>query len=291
MTRILVIVVTYNGMRWIERCLNSLLQSSLVPDVFILDNDSKDGTADYIEEHYPQMHLARCNYNSGFAGGNNIGFQYALEKGYDYVYLMNQDAWVLPDTLRTLVEIQQRHPEFAVLSPMQKQADGEHFNRAFGRDVVPAAIPVKGEPALSEVQYVMAAHWLMSRQCLERIGLFASLFPIFGNDDNYCQRIHFHGMKMGIVTSVDAIHDHIYRSDRPIDQVVYQNYYMASLVRLCNINRPIIVPLLLLLPYTVVKTARYHSWLPWRRLIDVLGHMKTVLRTRRITRLDIPQAV
>ncbi len=289
--RVLVIVVTFNGMRWIDRCLGSLQESSIVPDVFILDNNSQDGTADYVQDHYPHMHLVRCEYNSGFAGGNNMGFQYALEEGYDYVYLMNQDAWVLPDTLKMLIEIQQRHPEFAVLSPMQKQADGERFNRAFGRDVVPAAIPVKGELALCEVQYVMAAHWLVSRKCLERIGQFASIFPIFGNDDNYCQRIRYHGLKMGIVTSVDAIHDHVYRSDRPIEQVVYQNYYMASLVRLCNINRPIIISLLWLLPYTVAKIIRYRSCLPLCRLIDVFRQMKKVLKTRRITRQEIPREV
>ena len=289
--RILVIVVTYNGMRWLERCLNSLLQSSLVPDVFILDNNSKDGTADFIEEHFPQMHMARCDYNSGFAGGNNMGFRYALEKGYDYVYLMNQDAWVFPDTLRKLVDIQMKHPDFVALSPMQKQADGVSFNKAFGRDVVPYDIPVEGEPSLKEVQYVMAAHWLLSRRCLERIGQFASIFPIFGNDDNYCQRIHYHGLKMGIVTSVDAIHDHVYRSDRPIEQVVYQNYYMASLVRLCDINKPFVISLMWLLPYTVAKIIRYRSCLPLLRMIDVFRQMKEVFKTRRITRKGIPQAV
>ena len=79
MRKVLVIVVTHNGMRWLESCLSSVAKE----DVYVLDNDSTDGSADYVQAHFPQVHLVRSADNLGFTGGNNLGFQYALERGYD----------------------------------------------------------------------------------------------------------------------------------------------------------------------------------------------------------------
>ena len=122
--KILAIIVTYDGMRWIDRCLGSVYASQVPMDAFVADNDSSDGTAGYVAELFPQAVLVRNASNLGFAEGNNQGFRYALEQGYDYVYLLNQDAWVDPDTVGELVRMHEAHPEFGILSPYQYRADG-----------------------------------------------------------------------------------------------------------------------------------------------------------------------
>ena len=100
MTRVLVIIVSYNGMPWLERCLGSVYPGAktchFAPDLYVWDNDSTDGSADYVAKHFPGAHLVRSAENVGFAKANNMGFQYALDHGYDYVYLLNQDAWLAP---------------------------------------------------------------------------------------------------------------------------------------------------------------------------------------------------
>lgn len=50
--KVLAILVTYNAIRWIEKCIESLLHSSMTVDIFIKDNGSTDGTVAYIEKHY-----------------------------------------------------------------------------------------------------------------------------------------------------------------------------------------------------------------------------------------------
>ena len=117
--KILVIVVTWNGMRWLERCLGSVRASEVPADLYVWDNDSTDGSADWVQGHFPEAKLVRSADNLGFAEANNHGMRYALEKGYDYVYLLNQDAWIEPSTLGTLVAAHRAHPDFAVLSPLQ----------------------------------------------------------------------------------------------------------------------------------------------------------------------------
>ena len=97
--RILTIVVTYNGLKWMDSCLESLRRSECPTDVMLIDNCSTDGTPDYVKEHFPEVNLVQSDANLGFGQANNVGLKYALEHCYDYVYLLNQDAWVMPDTL------------------------------------------------------------------------------------------------------------------------------------------------------------------------------------------------
>ena len=110
MNAILIVIVTYNAMRWIDKCLSSVNCSNVQSDIFVVDNCSTDGTPDYIAQHYPDAILIRSPKNLMFGKGNNVGLRYALENGYDYVYLLNQDAWLMPDTLGKLVETHCAHP-------------------------------------------------------------------------------------------------------------------------------------------------------------------------------------
>ena len=103
MNRILVIVVTWNSARWLDWCLGSLRSSTVRVDALVVDNASTDGSADYIAQHFPEVELVRSEGTLGFGAANNIGLKLALERGYDYVYLLNSDAWLLPDTLEKML--------------------------------------------------------------------------------------------------------------------------------------------------------------------------------------------
>ena len=135
--KILVIVVTFNGLRWLDRCLGSVRASEVPADLYVWDNDSTDGSADFVAGHFPEARLVRSADNLGFAEANNMGMRYALDKGYDYVYLLNQDAWIEPSTLGTLVAAHQACPDFAVLSPLQMTDGFVGLDRQFGKIIAP----------------------------------------------------------------------------------------------------------------------------------------------------------
>ena len=81
MKKVLVIVVVYNGMAWLSRCLGSVSESSLGADLFIVDNGSSDGSVEFVKEQFPQAVLKVDPSNPGFAAANNEGLSYALENG------------------------------------------------------------------------------------------------------------------------------------------------------------------------------------------------------------------
>ena len=290
--KILVIVVTYNGLKWLERCLGSVHASEVPVDLYVWDNDSADGSADWVQGHFPEAKLVRCADNLGFAEANNMGMRYALDKGYDYVYLLNQDAWIEPTTLRTLIAASEAHPEYAVLSPLQMTDGFTGLDVQFGKILRSTQNDNRSahngfghpEERISPVRRVMAAHWLVPRKALEVVGLFDSLFPLYGNDDNWCDRARYHGYKIGIVPQAKAVHDRASREE-PKEKVIFRNYYMGSLVRLCDINRPMWERFLFVCLFTLVKAVKYGSILPFKHfgsLVRMLPEIKASrLRSRR----------
>jgi GT2 family glycosyltransferase len=306
--KILVIVVTFNGLRWLDRCLGSVRASEVPADLYVWDNDSTDGSADFVAGHFPEARLVRSADNLGFAEANNMGMQYALDKGYDCVYLLNQDAWIEPATLGTLVAAHQAHPEFAVLSPLQMTDGFLDLDRQFGRirsvrgnSLFPNLCHPRHhkregpfregsrsddsgrESSPESVSRVMAAHWLVSREALEKVGVFNRLFPIYGNDDNWCDRARYHGYKVGIVPAARAVHDRAYREE-PKEKVIYRNYYMGSLVRLCDINRPLWERFLYVCLFTLVKAVKYGSILPFKHFRSLVRMLPEIRQARQAFR-------
>ena len=199
MKRVLVIVVSYNGRHWLERCLGSVCPAvpgdpstslGMTTDVYVWDNDSTDGSADFVASRFPQAKLLRSADNLGFSKPNNLAMQYALEKGYDYVYLLNQDAWLEEGALEKLVAAADAHPDYGVLSPLQMTDGYQSLDRPFQKilrgvnndSLMPSA-------SIIDVRRVMAAHWLVPTAVIKKVGLFdEDLFPHWGQDDDWCNR-------------------------------------------------------------------------------------------------------
>jgi len=274
MKRVLVIVVAYNGMQWLQRCLASVVGA----DLYVWDNDSTDGSADFVAGHYPQAKLVRSAENLGFSRPNNLGMKYALEHGYDYVYLLNQDAWLEEGALEKLVAAAQAHPEFAVLSPLQMKEGFEGLDRQFEKILHFSQNDAVSEPI--QVKRVMAAHWLVPVQAIREVGLFnEDLFPHWGQDDDWCNRARHRGLRIGVVPSARAVHDRAYRKEGK-EKLVKRNYYTGSLVRLANPLQVLPLQMTYVLLFTFVKAVKYSSFLPFKYLRRIIREWPQVKAAR-----------
>lgn len=231
--KVLIIIVTYNGERWIQRCLDSAAQTSIEHDIMIIDNASEDRTLQLVGQSPEKPIIIRSDKNLGFGAANNIGLQYAVEHNYDYVYLLNQDAFLEKDTIERLISIHSWNPSFGVLSPVQTDAEGvadAQFARRTGiRTTTNLDIPVK-------VGFVMAAHWLIPVSALKKVGGFSPTFHHYGEDDNWLDRLHFHGYLCGVVTSVAAIHDRSRREQSKEQKC--QRKCLVPIIRMSNPEHP-----------------------------------------------------
>lgn len=289
MKKLLVIVVTYNAMSWIDKCLGSVLGASLKSDLFVIDNGSKDGTIEHIKNKYPQIKFHESKSNLGFGKANNIGLQYAIDKGYDYVYLLNQDAWVMNDTFNVLINIVKSNPEIGIISPLQVQANMRKLDVNYNTGVLsyescPKILSDALLGKLSDWYYVkdvMAAHWLISRECLLRIGGFSPSFPHYGEDINYLERVLYHGMKIAIATKTIGVHDREYRTET-VKKQMYLDYIrfikdLSSPFEYSENKRGRYLRILL---FDVIK---YHSIAPIKYLLKILFEMKKIQAYREIS--------
>jgi len=119
MPRVCIVVLNWNGIGDTLECLESIHRLEY-PDfgVIVVDNGSRDGSAAILRRAYPQIALIENRRNLGYSAGNNQGMRRAWEDGADYVWLLNNDTVVEPDSLGKLVEEAERSPETGLISPV-----------------------------------------------------------------------------------------------------------------------------------------------------------------------------
>lgn len=291
--KILTIVITYNAMQWVDRCFNSVESSTVPADIFVVDNGSTDGTIDYIREHFPNVILYRSITNLRFGRGNNIGLEFALHNGYDYVYLLNQDAWVMPDTFEKLLDVARKYPEFGILSPIQMASDGQTFEKMF-KLIVVSKLPQLQDSSISNisdvlsVEMVQAAHWLVSIDCVRKIGGFSPSFPHYGEDNNYCHRALYFNYMIGVVPSARAVHDALNKQMETRKKRVYMQYisFVTILSDIRNVDNNF-SRLMFCVKYAHRESIVQQSWIPYAAFFKLLPHIPTLTKHRILSKTEI----
>lgn len=232
--KILAIIVSYNFMPWMDRCIPSLLHSAQPVDILVLDNGSRDATVQTLMERYPQVEVVENKANLGFGKANNIGLHKAVREHYDGVFLLNQDAWVDSNVIGGLAELSQRHPDFGILSPVHLTGSGEKIEHGFRVYVGVADKEQLPEGDIVGVPFIDAAIWYLPVAVLERVGFFAPLFYHYGEDKDICNRMAFHGYKIGYCPTLFGYHDREFRQvDRAARMRSERVYFLSEFA---NIN-------------------------------------------------------
>lgn len=214
MNDVLIIIVTYNGATHIRQCLTSFDTGNPRVTCMVVDNGSTDDTVKIIQNEFPEVILVEGEKNLGFGAANNIGLRYALKHGYRYAYLLNQDAWISPEDLERLIEIAERNKEFGLLSPLQVYAGKNQIDNNFAGNITKEMkddflLPDNKPKELYEVKNttLQAAHWMLLMDAVRKVGGFSPAFFHYGEDANMRRRMHYHGIKMGLVPSILAVHN------------------------------------------------------------------------------------
>src|SRR5690606_10604989 len=216
--KIYTIIVTYNGEKWVRKCLETVSKSSIRTEIIVVDNDSKDDTLNIIEKKFPEVILLKQTKNLGFGQANNIGIAYALKQNADFVFLLNQDAYLQPDTIEKLIDVSNNNLEFGIISPIHLNGDANKLDKNFfnylktNDTLFYDALKGDFSKSIYELPFVNAAAWLLPRKTLETIGGFDPIFYHYAEDDNYCQRVLYHGSKIGVIPNCYVLHDREFRT-------------------------------------------------------------------------------
>ena len=221
--------MTYNGMKWVDHCLQSLQQSYLPIQPVVIDNGSTDGTRDHLPAHYPDVVWLPQDENLGFGQANNLGLRYALYNNADYALLLNQDAWINPEMIVQLLRFDDHE---SILSPIHLNGEGSDFDSNFRQNTISRSSDILNLRELRqgdklkpfEARAVAAACWLLPIEIVRKVGGFNPLFFQYGEDHNYLDRAFYHGFRLKVVPTTFACHDREQFGNRHLYQrrVVYR---------------------------------------------------------------------
>ena len=198
-----IVILNWNGWRDTLECLASLEALTYNPyEIIVVDNASSDCSEQKIREAYPNLTLIQSGANLGFAGGNNVGIRYAMQKGADYVWLLNNDTVVEPNTLDQLVWRVQRDPEVNMCgstlvyyhdrSKVQAYGGGV-YNKWLGTSKKLGHGRSRSElvgtaDVERKLDYVEASSLLVSRRFLDTVGLMDETYFLYYEELDWVTR-------------------------------------------------------------------------------------------------------
>ncbi|PWU24610.1 MAG: glycosyltransferase family 2 protein [Candidatus Rokuibacteriota bacterium] len=218
-TDVSAIVVAYDGLPWIERCLESVRGHETV----VVDHGSGDGTVELVRERFPEARLVE-QPNLGMGAGSNAGMRIASG---DYFLLLNSDAWVLGDGIAHLAAFADEHPDAAIVGPRLLNQDGSlqrsvrgfptlwrlateyFFLRKLGpRTRLLNAFYGAGfahdEPG--EVEWLFGPCLLVRREATDVVGLFDENFFMFSEETDWCYRFRQAGWTVRFYPGAEVVH-------------------------------------------------------------------------------------
>jgi N-acetylglucosaminyl-diphospho-decaprenol L-rhamnosyltransferase len=214
-----VVVVTYNALPWIERCLDSVRGEEVV----VVDNGSCDGTVEVVRESFPDVTVVEQE-NVGLAAGWNRGM--AAVEGRWFL-ILNADAWLTEGSLRRLVAFGDAHPEAAVVGPRLLNPDGtlQRSVRGFPtlwrlateylflRKLAPGTRALNafyaggfGHDEVREAEFVMGACMLVRREAVEQVGPLDEDFFLFSEETDWAYRFRAAGWRVLFYPGAECVH-------------------------------------------------------------------------------------
>ena len=208
------VVVTYNRKVLLVDCLTALLSQGRQPDIiYVIDNASTDGTSDYIKERgfleNPRIRYLPLAENLGGAGGFRNGMERAFLDGYDYLWIMDDDAEPKLDALERMMPFVSQD-DISALANLKIDSDGEaqifHLGNITWNPFVDLVKPLSSKDYANkqslDIQFSSFVGLLISRRAIELKGLPRSDFYIHCDDFEYCVRLLDAGKMLLIPDSV-----------------------------------------------------------------------------------------
>ena len=199
--RVHVVVLNWNGWRDTIACLVSLQQQDY-PNfhLLVVDNDSSDGSMHELSKAMPSVELVQSGANLGFGGGCNVGIRLALERGADYVWLINSDATAAPRALAALVGVAESDPAISsVGSALYEISKPDQIQLWGGGRVQLWTGQCHHQRAACSLDFISGASVLLRCAALREVGLFDEQhFFMYWEDTDLGFRLRKAGWKLAV---------------------------------------------------------------------------------------------
>ena len=214
---VVAVVLNWNNPEDTVDCVTSLKASSYPNlDILLVDNGSTDNSVNLFREKFPELELIETGENLGYAGGNNAGIKRALSKAAKYVFLVNNDVTVAPDTVSQLASAAESHKAAGATGALVFWRDEpEKLYAAYGVvNFSEAIVRLKGRNSritdrfseTMEVDWVLGCAILLERAAVEDVGELDERFFAYHDEVDWCTRARKKGYKIILVPDARVWH-------------------------------------------------------------------------------------
>lgn len=199
-----VIIVNYNTVDFLVRCLDSVAsQSNVNSEVIVVDNASRDNSIEEISKNYPWVKLIASRQNLGFAGANNKALNACKGK---YIYYLNPDTEVRPGVFKCMIGYMDSHPEVGLAGTRLVNPDGSFQSSVEKRYPGERHAKREFEELKGDIAWVMGASMIVRRDVVEALQGFDENYFLYGEDLDLCLRIRKAGWEIGYIQDAVVLH-------------------------------------------------------------------------------------
>jgi len=235
--KVCIVLVNWNQREDIINCLESLFNLKYNNyQIVVFDNGSVDNSVEEIKKKYPSVEIFENRINLGYVGANNIAINWAIEEGYDYIFLVNSDTVIHPYTLNELVTYMDKDKKCGVAGPQIRYYNapdrlcfaGGKFNLRTGRGCHIGEGNLVGfiDSSPYACDFITGCAMLLRVSALKEIGLFDENIFMYCEDIDLCLRFKKSSWKVILVPNGIVWHK-IERWDRRIIASPHRIYYIG----------------------------------------------------------------
>jgi GT2 family glycosyltransferase len=222
--KVFIIILNYNGLDCIKTTLVSVLRLDYLNfEIVLVDNNSQDGSFELVRREFPKVTSIKNSENLGFSAGNNIGIEYALERGADYIFLLNYDTKVEKSSLSYLVEEMEKDKKTGIASPMIFEGDTSNVWFSGGKidwlKMKSEQIKNKKTKNYYNSDYLSGCAMLIRAEVFRKIGLFDEKFFLYWEDTDFSVRAKKAGYKLAVYPQSRICH--FEKSQEKMERKIY----------------------------------------------------------------------
>lgn len=185
-----VLILNWNGWPDTIQCVCSVNENAPHPEIWVIENGSTEDQSKIVLDKFPDTRIIRLDRNYGWSGGYNRALQIALDEGYQFAYLLNNDTVVQPGFLEKVATVASQSPDIAAVGSTMLFEGGE-FVRFDGKYFSPgekSAEKIERIPAEIDVPRVNGGGMLIRLDAFSRVGPFDERFFCYGEEEDWCDR-------------------------------------------------------------------------------------------------------
>ena len=263
-----IVILNYNGKEYLEDSLSSLQKQTYKnTEILLVDNNSTDGSVDFVREKFRDIKIIENKENLGFSGGNNVGIE---RSSGSLIALVNPDTILDENWLRILVNVALSDEKIGIVGGKiyfwpdseRIQFSGAKLNISiiYSQELNSSKSNAAGYATVSESDFVSGCSLLVKREVIDEIGPLDPIFFIYFEEVDWCFSAKEKGYKVIYVPTAVVYHK------KDFDITPFQNYYLNRnlvIFYFKHAKTRVLIPFLLLkliaLPSDMIKQYRKYK--------------------------------